>query len=856
MEQYFAIKKQFEDAILFFQVGDFYELFFDDARKAAPILGVALTQRGTHQGNPIPLCGVPLHALNHYLTKLIKAGLHVVIADQLEPARPGIVVKRGVTRVLTPGTLTDTNLLQEKHTSYLCSLYCTEGVGGFVVLELLTGQLLATTFSLLDSRSLETQLERFAPDEIIVGGPSHARWRNWLGKSGYVLSCPLSAAQEVSVPSWLAVTQSTAPHLGAHASTAHHAIEQLYAYVNKNQPQALTLCKKVNLYKADDFLILDGATIRNLELVHNMQDGSAKNTVFAVLDQASTSMGSRLIKKWLLSPLININAINHRLDAVQALVSSITNTQNLTDLLKEIGDLERVLGRIALKRAQLQDYLHLARALAVLGKINAELAKLPNGALLDRLLEHTIPLETLFELLESALNNDPNKDWLIKAGFDHKLEQLRHALDHAQDTVLALERAEQERTRINSLKIRYNNIAGYYVEITKTNLHLVPAHYERQQTLTNVERFTIPDLRAIELQLERAKSEISTIENSIYERIKSEVETQLGVLRQRAQALATLDALIGFALTAYDHNYCRPVFAPMGLHRASPEEESSPCVLTITQGTHPVVGHALGTSFIPNNTTLSPQERVVILTGPNMGGKSTYLRQIAQICLMAQCGSFIPAQSATLPILDRIFTRVGAGDNVAEGKSTFLIEMEETAAICTQATEKSLVILDEVGRGTSTYDGMAIAQAVVEHLYHSVGCFCLFATHYHELTTLDNLPGIVNYHAACAQKDDKILFLHIIIKGAAQGSFGIHVAQLAQLPAPIIARAQELLEHFTQEQQEPICLPAQRVVPQNNTCTACKKVCEKLAQINPDELSPRQAHELVYALKNEHTKNQ
>lgn len=837
MEQYFAIKSQFTNALLFFQVGDFYELFFDDAIQAAPVLGIALTQRGNYNNQPIPLCGVPIHALDHYLAKLIKAGLLVAIADQLEVSRPGTVVKRGITRVLTPGTLTEKHLLDEKRTSYLCSLYCTNSQCGFAVLEILTGQLLASTLNLTDARALDAQLHRFMPDEIILDGPAANRWKSWLIQNSFFISQPIQQ-HEQQTPCWLAQLSEKYPVLGTGACVLNKALEQLYWYIQKNQPTALSLCTKIHIYKAEDFLVIDGATARNLELVVNAHDASSAHTLFSVLDKAATAMGSRLIKKWILSPLINLSAINNRLAMVQVLVSNIAITQHIYEFLKELGDLERVIGRIALNRAQLYDYLHLKSALQIIPSIQQTLIQLPENQLIQRMQKNIQPLPTLAQLLDSSLNTDTNKPWLIKAGFDHQLELLREALAHEHDIILQLEHSEQERTRISSLKIRYNNVQGYYIEITKPNLHLVPTHYERHQTLANVERYSMPQLREIEHRLMRARTEINVLEQEIYERIKQEVAQQLPTLRQLAQALATLDAIIGFSLTAYDNNYCCPQ-----LH----EQRE----LTITQGVHPVVGLTLNMQFIPNNTTLNKAEQIWIITGPNMGGKSTYLRQVALICLMAHCGSFVPAKSAQIPLLDRIFTRVGAGDNLAEGKSTFLIEMEETASICTQATEKSLVILDEVGRGTSTYDGMAIAQAVIEHIHIHMHAFCLFATHYHELTRLDDRPGIVNYHAACVQKDNRILFLHTIIKGAAQGSFGIYVAKLAQLPQPIIDRAQEILDHLT---QDPITTApnnlTQTVQPARN-CTACKNLRSILEPVNPDELSPRQAHALVYELKKE-----
>ncbi len=843
MEQYFSIKVQYPDTILLFQVGDFYELFFDDALCAAPILGIALTQRGVHKEKPIPLCGVPIHAINHYLSRLIKAGLHVAIADQLEDARPGTVVKRGVTRVLTPATLTERSLLDDKRVSYLCSLFCTKTHGGFVVLEVLTGHLSATTLDLQDTRALDAQLERFMPDEVIVDGPHAQEWREWLIKNGFALSSPAQADQ-AQQPAWIDNILTSHPLAHNHASVLYHALQQLYWYLHKNQPRALTYCKKLNVYNSADFLILDSATMRNLELVRNMQDGGTKNTLFEILDQAHTAMGSRLIKKWIVSPLINAQLINQRLESVQILVQHIAISQELAELLRTVGDLERVVGRIALRRAHLHDYVHIKHAIMCLPQIGHHLSQLPPSKLLARIHEYTQEQQELLNLLTSALNDDQTKEWIIKNGFNHELDTMRETLTHTHERILALERAQQERTGISSLKIRYNNVQGYYIEITKPNLPLVPPDYERQQTLANVERFNMPELREIEQQLLRARTHINILELHVYDDIKQTVENALPQLRAMAHALAMLDALLGFAFAAYDNNYCCPEIG---------SETATPRTLIITNGMHPVVSRNLGANFIANSCTMHEHERLWIITGPNMGGKSTYLRQVALISLMAHCGSFVPAQSAQIPIFDRIFTRIGAGDNVAHGKSTFLVEMEETAAICTQATTKSLVILDEVGRGTSTYDGMAIAHAVIEYLHQHVGALCLFATHYHELTSLERLPGIVNYHTACAQKDGRILFLHTIIRGTAPGSFGIHVARLANVPETIIERAQELL-HQLPLQNNPAAptlqppAPAPVTIQPVHACPTCHQFQKILASINPDELSPRQAHELMYEL--------
>jgi len=787
MEQYFAIRAQYPDCLLFFQVGDFYELFFEHAQQAAAVLNIVLTSRGTYDNKPIPLCGVPLHAVNHYLGKLVRAGFHVALCDQLEPAKAGVVVKRGVTQVLTPATLTDLRLLDEKRASYLCSCVIAHDSVALVFVEILTGQFQATLLKSSDLRALQQQLTRFMPDEIILES-SQERWQTWFKQLGFSLSAPVLTT-DPQFEHWLVQLTDQPGQLLTSVQRMPvllRALELLHSYLSKNQPAAVDQCKTLVLYKPADFLVLDAATQRNLELIYNSCDGSAANTLFAVLDKAVTPMGSRMIKRWLLAPLTNPTHINARLDAVQLLIQEIGITQQLVEQLT-VGDLERIIGRIALERAQLHDYVLLTRALERVPVLTRLIRALSGSALLVRIGTSLGDFFALEQLVKSALNDDPAHDWLIKPGFDHQLDSLRAVLDQEHERLLALERREQERTGINSLKIGYNQVQGYFIEVTKTNAHLVPEDYQRYQTLTGKERFVTPELTALEQLLTKARREINQVEQQVYQQLKDEVKARLGDLRQLAYALANLDALIGFSLVAYDQHYCRPV-----IHDRQE--------IIITDGKHPIVAQVLAHDFIANDTVLNCEELFWVITGPNMGGKSTYLRQVALMCLMAHCGAFVPAKSAAIPLMDRIFTRIGAGDNLAGGKSTFLVEMEETATICQLATEKSLVILDEVGRGTSTQDGLAIAQAVLEYLYTQVHCFCLFATHYHELTELcEQFSGMVNYYAASKQQETGILFLHKIIKGVARGSFGIEVAQLAQLPPAVIERAREILQERAQE---------------------------------------------------------
>ncbi|BDC34454.1 DNA mismatch repair protein MutS [Candidatus Dependentiae bacterium Noda2021] len=842
MRQYFEIKKDHQDALVLFQVGDFYELFFDDAKKAAQFLGIALTKRGKSNGEPIPLCGVPVHTLDHYLSKLIKGGFKIAIAEQLEEPKPGTVVRRGVTQVLTPGTLTDGKWLSEKTASYLFSFFPAPQGWGLLFGELLTAQLYGTILPAQSQKSLESELVRFFPDEIIIPQIKSAQpLETYFKQMGYYTSMlTLSDDTPERADAWLSnqFSADTQGYLRTH-EPLKNALSYFYQYIDKTQQAALEQFKSLHVYKPDDFLLLDGATQRNLELIKNAHDGSAKNTLFEVLDNAATPMGSRMIKKWIARPLVKKTAIEQRYDAIDLLVSHNTVLEKIKELLNEMGDLERIVGRIALKRAVLPDYLALAHGLEVLPRLTTLQKMCVQAPLIANLALSLQDFSELTQLLTNALNDDSTNSWLIKQGFDEELDSMRELVQSAHQKITDLELLEQQKTGINSLKIRYNQVHGYYIEITKANMDLVPAHYLRQQTLVGRERYMTPELQQLQHDIMRAKSEIEQVEHAVFDRIKQEVYNQLSELRKLAHALAYMDALVGLSYTAYHKGYQRPQ-----LHDSRD--------IIITEGRHPAVEQNMMMQFIPNNTLLTNTESTWIITGPNMGGKSTYLRQVALIAIMAQIGSFVPAKAAQLPLLDRIFTRIGAGDNVAQGKSTFLVEMEETATICTQATSKSLVILDEVGRGTSTFDGLAIAQAVVEYIHNTIKARCLFATHYHELTHLqETMPGIVSYYAASKKTEHGIVFLYKIIKGIADGSFGVEVAKLAHLPAEIVERSYAILHNLSAQEEMPKRLtvaPAVTVVP-NAKQQLLDSMHAQIRSIDYENLSPRQAFDLLWKFK-------
>ena len=796
MQQYFDIRGNYPDAILLFQVGDFYELFFDDAKKVAAFLGIALTSRGKNNGMPIPLCGVPVHTLDHYLTKLVRGGFKVALCDQLEVAQPGRMVRRGVTRVLTPGTLTDTALLEEKSASYLFSFFPLEDSWGLLFGEVLTAQLFGTVIPATSQRNIESELVRFLPDEILLPSTKLGKdFQRYFTQSGYVTSHvdfnEHDPIEHSELNRWINNFRSDVKEKLEHQHSLRCAVANFYSYVRMTQQSSLEQFLSLHIYKPDDYLLLDRATQRNLELVKNNHDGTSKRTLFSVIDGAMTPMGSRMIKKWVLRPLVKQEAIEQRLDVVQSYVSDSLTRQELEQVLSHIGDFERVIGRIALSRAHLHDYVHLARVLNYLPQLHALLQKHASIPLVRDLASYTDNFSALQTLLAKALNDDQTKDWIIKAGFNNELDTMRDMLTHSSQKIIDLEQQEQKNTSIASLKIRYNDVNGYYIEVTNTHKDSLPPHYVRKQTLVGRERYTMPGLHALEQEITTARLQSQQLERELFDTLKHAVSSTVYPLRKCAHGIAHIDALLGLARVAYDNKYVRPCY---GTTRD----------ITITAGRHPVIEQVLESQFIANDTNLTDQESLWIVTGPNMGGKSTYLRQVALINVLGQIGSFVPAQRANLSVLDRIFTRIGASDNLAEGKSTFLIEMEETATICTQATKNSLVILDEVGRGTSTFDGLAIAQAIVEYIYTTIGARCLFATHYHELTRLNSCyDGIANYHAVCMRgPNGGIVFLYVIKPGISHGSFGIEVAKLAHLPESITTRAEALLVSFERTTQD------------------------------------------------------
>ncbi len=835
MQQYFSIKCYYSEALLFFQVGDFYELFYDDAVKASQFLAITLTKRGKSEGVDIPLCGVPVHALHHYLIKLIKGGFKVAIADQITKPVPGQVVERKVTRYITPGTLLDEYLMDQKHPSYLCIMYPDQDVWGLLFTELLSAQTFITKIPQGSPRLLEAELTRFFPDEILIPSTVHTELQTILKQKGFLVSTiniedyafiddknafykqlPLALQQQLEYEPVLLKTL--------------HILEQ---YIAKNHALTLETMQTINLYEVDDYLMLDAATQKNLDIIP-MGSQKREHTLLGVLDQAVTTMGSRMIKKWLLRPLKNKVHILQRHAFAFFLKQNYTLLQKIRLAFSEITDLERIVGRIALCRASNADYLSLLETLSALPTIKALLYESQSSDLARILYERILDFSVLTELLQASINDDRRESWLIKPGFDFELDQVRATIKNGQDLLLQLEQNEIEKTGINSLKLRYTDLYGYAFEVTKTHEAVVPQYFILQQALSNRNRYVTVRLKELEQEIKNAHAIVEQIEKKVFEQIATEVATYTSALRHAAHALATFDAIASFGYSAYMQDYVVPTF----------NEEKK---ISIEAGRHPVVEQTT-INFIANDTVCNQEAQVHIVTGPNMGGKSTYLRQVGLIHIMAQIGSLVPAKKADISLLDALFTRIGSGDDLASGKSTFLVEMEETAIICRQATENSLVILDEVGRGTSTYDGMALAHAIIEFLATTIKTRALFATHYHELTRLEGLcPGVINVHCQVQKMQDNLIFLHKIQRGVAAGSFGLEVARLAQLPISIIVRAKEVLHelsntvHSVQNQKvESVFVSAEK---------RFDPVHDALQSIALDELTPRQALDFLYELK-------
>jgi DNA mismatch repair protein MutS len=882
MRQYAAVKKEHPTALLFFRLGDFYELFFEDAIVAAKELQITLTSRNKEKGIAVPMCGVPHHAAEGYIGKLIRKGFKVAICEQMEDARLAKkLVRREVTRVVTPGTAAD-SLIGSEENNFLAALAQSGDCVGFAALDLSTGEFRATEFSGENPlRRVQEELEQLRPKELLYGSAAPLFERPGAAANDLRSLAPPHNRKQLStrgaqgwaetpLDDWIFAPDHAIPLLENHfgvlslegfglagRTAAAAAAGAILYYVRSTQRGSLDHVDRIGWYERQNCLVLDAVTVRNLELIEPLFAGTdAGLTLFRSIDAAVTPMGKRLLRSWLLRPSLDLTQINARLDAVESGVKDTIAREELRRALDGVLDLERLLSRVTLETANPRDVLALAASLAKIPAIKTALARL-TAERLNSLHASLDELADLRDRIEKTIVSEPPLSFadggVIAPAVDRDLDELRELSRNSKQVLAQIEQRERERTGIASLKVKFNSIFGYYIEISKANLHLAPPDYERKQTLVGAERFTTPELKEYEVKILDAQEKIVEIERRLFTELRSAVAAEAKRIRQTALALAEVDVLACLAHIAALRNYCRPQFMEADANGSG--------ILEIIEGRHPVIEQqemAGGNErFVPNDLHLNTTTHsILLLTGPNMGGKSTYLRQTALIVILAQMGSFVPARSAKLSIVDRVFTRIGASDNLARGRSTFMVEMTETAAILHTATPRSLILLDEVGRGTSTYDGLAIAWAAVEYLHARVRAKTLFATHYFELTELgEQLSGVKNYHVSVKETGSGIAFLRKVEPGAADRSYGIEVAKLAGLPNEVITRAREvLIEHESAERKltEHLSPGADLPVAQLTIFTPLSQpVLDKLRELDLNRVTPLEALNLLAELKRE-----
>ena len=787
MQQYMEVKQQYPDAILFYRLGDFYEMFFDDALLVSRELELTLTGRECGLAERAPMCGVPYHAVDTYLPRLIQKGYKVAICEQTEdPALSKGLVKREVVRVVTPGTVSDYGTLNERSNNFLCAVYLSGKKAGLALCDVTTGEFFVR--HLTDAaQDLPRALAAYAPSEIITNAPDALRAQTDAFVQGYSPAAFSTGSAKERLLSHFAVSSLDALGLDSGMQAAVQSAGALLKYLNETQMTELKHILSLRLLSESDTMPLDAGTRRNLELTQGLRGGTAWGSLLWLLDKTATAMGGRLLRSWVEQPLVRADAIVQRLESVQALYDEPVTAETLFEHLSQVYDMERLLSRVAYRTVGPRDCLSLLRSLRQVPPVQQLLADLPASGI-HRALSGMDPLYELTRLLDISINPDPPLNLadggVIREGYDTRLDEYRAAATQGKQWLLDYEAKERESTGIRNLKVQYNRVFGYAIEVTKSNYASVPAHYTRKQTLANAERYVTEELRELERKIVGAQTESLRLENELYGRIKDTLLGYLPQLQETALGFKQLDALLSLARVARENNYSRPSINQTGR-------------LYIKDGRHPVVEKTLsGQSFVPNDTGMDGDlNRVLILTGPNMAGKSTYMRQTALITLMAHIGSFVPAQEADIPLTDNIFTRIGAADDLAGGQSTFMVEMSELAYILRSATDRSLVILDEIGRGTGTFDGLAIAWSAVEYLADKSksGAKTLFATHYHELSELEgSLEGVINCCVSVQEMGEEVIFLRKIVRGGADKSFGTYVAKLAGVPRPVVARAMEI----------------------------------------------------------------
>ncbi len=856
MQQYLKVKIQHPHSLMFYRMGDFYELFFDDAHKAAKLLGITLTHRGKANGQPIPMAGVPYHSAEGYLARLVKKGETVVICEQIGEVTGKGPVERGVVRIITPGTLTDDALLNSYQSSNLVALCLQQNQIGIALLDLSAG-IFKVQQQEYQPEQLAIELSRLMPSEIVVD--EDIVDPNIIESVKKQLDCPVTKRPNVDFN--LNNAQKTlCDQLGVatlsgfgidHLPLAKAAAAALIHYAKETQRTALPHIRSIQLEQSSDFIALDPVTRRNLELIEPLFEHGT--SLFQLINDCQTAMGGRLLSRTLMQPLRDTALLDARLDATEAILTGYHDAP-IRLVLKEISDIERVLSRVALGSARPRDLVQLRQACAQIPYLRHAVQPIVSAGqskYLQQLNEELGDFQGLYQRLLAAIVEQPpvllRDGNVIAEGFDSELDELRQIRDHAGQFLIDLEIQERERTGINTLKIGYNRVSGYYIELSRAQAEQAPEHYIRRQTLKNAERYITPELKSFEDKVLSSESRALAREKMLFEMLLDELRQDIGNLQMMSSAIAQIDVLANFAHQARLKNWTRPEFSPeIGVK--------------IVAGRHPVVEALSKTAFTPNDTTLDFNHRMAIITGPNMGGKSTFMRQTALIALLGYCGSYVPAQAAVLGPIDRIFTRIGSADDLSTGKSTFMVEMTETSQILHHATNQSLVLMDEVGRGTSTYDGLSLAWACVLDLTKRIKCLCLFATHYFELTELGKESGIDNYHVTAKELNGNLILLHKVQQGPASQSHGLQVAKLAGIPANVIKEAQNRLKILEKQSHQSVQKSVQhdlfsepvvetevieRIVEVEKPLPAL----EALRQLDVDNLTPRQALEQLYALK-------
>ena len=856
MKQYLEIKRDNPDSILFFRLGDFYEMFADDARLASKELDLTLTSRDKDPNkapeDKVPMCGVPYHASDAYIARLVAKGYKVAICEQMEdPAKAKGLVKRDIIRVVTPGTVIDAASLEDKSSNYLCGIYLDENAAGAAFCDLSTGKAHLTAFTGPDRvEHVINELGRFSPAEAVLSpGAAEEGGLTQALTDKFACRVEKGSAAGASLPE--AEThirtqfgEEALKRLPAGNPAAAMALGGLLNYLYETQKTDLSYINDLDYYEQGRFMELDLTARRNLELTETLRSKEKKGSLLWVLDKTKTPMGGRCLRSWLERPLLSVTAINRRSSAVAALVEATIAREELSAAMTGLGDMERLLGRIVYGTAGGRDMASLRAAMERLPEIKAQLASVKDRRLGELAAELDV-LEDLRDRIARAICDEPpfsvREGGFIRDGFDQEVDRLRHILQGGKGVIPEMEAREKERTGIRTLKIGYNKVFGYYIEVSNSFKDQVPETYIRKQTLVNGERYITQELKDLEHEILTASERVVALEYELFTALREEICAAAQRIQRTAAALAEADALASLAAVAVHNGYCRPEVDESG-------------VIEIREGRHPVVERMLrDTLFVPNDTFMGEkEERVAIITGPNMAGKSTYMRQVALIVLMAQMGSFVPAASARIGVVDRIFTRIGASDDLSAGQSTFMVEMTEVADILRHATKHSLLILDEIGRGTSTFDGMSIARAVLEYCADKklLGAKTLFATHYHELTELENsLPGTVNYNIAVKARGEEIIFLRKIVPGGADRSYGIEVAKLAGLPEKVVQRAKTVLQELEEENGVPYVAPRKEEAQVSLDALGEGEVLDAIRRCQVETLTPLEAMNLIYGWK-------